>query len=313
MCTKLSTFFANFVDNSVDYSEFFAILVSYNLSARVQKCAYFCVIFIVKTPLSFTCRHTPSFSGIYFREVTAMISFSEVKGLDVLSKIDCSIVGRIENAFFDEYCKKIAYFVTSGDNPRLIPPAEIKRFADVAVVEDAVSILNLEDADLTALVGAVGKTVYTPFGVSKGEIIDCFFDEKGKVATFRTSSGEISPAEIRGVGDVVVLKENRKSRKRKVDFSSFAAEDAPVSIQAETDKDGGAVIPAPTVSIAVGGDFTPPRIIGDYNFLLGRTLSADLLTYSGDLIAPANSFVTIDVVEKARANGKLLDLTLNSK
>lgn len=242
-----------------------------------------------------------------------MISFSEVKGLDVLSKIDCSIVGRIENAFFDEYCKKIAYFVTGGEHPRLIPPAEIKRIADVVVLEDAVSILNLEDADLTAYVSAVGKTVYTPFGVSKGEIIDCFFDEKGKVATYKTPFGEISPAEIRGVGDVVVLKENRKPRKRKVDFSSLATEDTPVSLQADADKIGGAIIPPPTVTIGVGGDFTPPRIIGDYNFLLGRTLSADLLTYSGDLIAPENSFVTIDVVEKARANGKLLDLTLNSK
>lgn len=57
---------------------------------------------------------------------------------------------------------------------------------------------------------------------------------------------------------------------------------------------------------------TPTRVICDYEFLLGRKLGADLLTYTGDLIATQGTVVTDLVVEKARRAGKLVELTLNS-
>lgn len=57
---------------------------------------------------------------------------------------------------------------------------------------------------------------------------------------------------------------------------------------------------------------TPTRIICDYDFLLGRVLGADLNTYSGELIARKGTAVDVNVVEKARRNGKLVELTLNS-
>ncbi len=57
---------------------------------------------------------------------------------------------------------------------------------------------------------------------------------------------------------------------------------------------------------------TPTRIICDYEFLLGRTLGADLRTYTGELIATEGSAVSDVIVEKARRAGKLVELTLNS-
>lgn len=57
---------------------------------------------------------------------------------------------------------------------------------------------------------------------------------------------------------------------------------------------------------------TPTRIICDYEFLLGRTLGADLRTYAGELIASEGSIVTDTIVDKARRAGKLVELTLNS-
>ncbi|MDE6061039.1 MAG: hypothetical protein K2G31_06195 [Clostridia bacterium] len=57
---------------------------------------------------------------------------------------------------------------------------------------------------------------------------------------------------------------------------------------------------------------TPTRVICDYEFLLGRTLGADLRTYSGELIANEGCVVTDMIVDKARRAGKLVELTLNS-
>lgn len=56
----------------------------------------------------------------------------------------------------------------------------------------------------------------------------------------------------------------------------------------------------------------PTRIICDYDFLLGRTLGADLVTYMGETLAPKGAIITPSIVELARAHGKLVDLTLNS-
>lgn len=90
-----------------------------------------------------------------------------------------------------------------------------------------------------------------------------------------------------------------------------------LNVNAETPADDGAVY----LRDAVGGievlfaqdDFTPHRIIADYNFLLGRTLSDDVRTYVGEKIASKGETVTVETVEKARRNGKLIELTLNSK
>lgn len=90
-----------------------------------------------------------------------------------------------------------------------------------------------------------------------------------------------------------------------------------LDVNAETPSDDGAVY----LRDAVGGievlfaqdDFTPHRIIADYNFLLGRTLSEDIRTYVGEKIASKGETVTVETVEKARRNGKLIELTLNSK
>lgn len=67
-------------------------------------------------------------------------------------------------------------------------------------------------------------------------------------------------------------------------------------------------IPAATEADA----HTPTRIICDYDFLLGRTLGADLNAYNGRPIAPKGSEVTPAIVEMARHAGKLVELTLNS-
>lgn len=56
---------------------------------------------------------------------------------------------------------------------------------------------------------------------------------------------------------------------------------------------------------------TPSRIISDYSFLLGRTLTKDLFSYVNAPIARAGDIVTDEIVRTARSLGKLIDLTLS--
>lgn len=70
---------------------------------------------------------------------------------------------------------------------------------------------------------------------------------------------------------------------------------------------------APLLVAAAQEDFTPRRIIADYNFLLGRVLEKDVLSYRGERLASLGERVTVETVEKARRHGKLIDLTLSSR
>ena len=68
------------------------------------------------------------------------------------------------------------------------------------------------------------------------------------------------------------------------------------------------------IDVIFGGEsFTPYRVIADYNFLLGRTLADDLVSYSGETLARRGERVSVETVENARRHGKLMDLTLSSR
>ena len=57
----------------------------------------------------------------------------------------------------------------------------------------------------------------------------------------------------------------------------------------------------------------PARIISDYSFLLDRKVLADVYNTTGELIIPANSRITTEIVDIARRYGKLVELTVGSR
>ena len=59
-------------------------------------------------------------------------------------------------------------------------------------------------------------------------------------------------------------------------------------------------------------EHTPSRVISDYSFLLGRSLSKDLTTFSGVLIAKKGEKITDALVNLAMRHGKLVELALYS-
>lgn len=59
-------------------------------------------------------------------------------------------------------------------------------------------------------------------------------------------------------------------------------------------------------------EHTPSRVISDYSFLLGRTLSKDLTTFAGVLIAKKGDVITDSLVNLAMRHGKLVELALYS-
>ena len=274
-----------------------------------------------------------------------MKNFLTLKNLSVLSKNDFCIIGKITDCILDLSLKKIAYFLCIKDESvLLLPPSAISSVGDVVVVDDLTEIRKEEDVDFTAFKTVVDKEVYTNSGVKKGVVLDIVYSGEN-VTEFVLEDTTVKPNEVQGVGEIVLMKAPAKrKRRKKTDFTALANKDVPVEILAEDTSHGEFNENKPSVDDEMAENEVnayknkvvskenaksstinevdsvinpqynmPPRIISDYNFLLGRTLTEDLFTYNGELIAYSNTPITINVVERARLSGKLLELTLNSK
>lgn len=302
-----------------------------------------------------------------------MANFSDVLDAKVISKADCSVCGIVRDAYFDEKCKNIAYFILDSDGAeRLLPIEEVVSFSDALMIADNLALISPYDIDRTAYMKQpVGKEVFTRGGKLKGCVRDVVFSAKGKVNSLLVDDTVCSPGRFESFGDVILLAGDTPARKRRklplpdtfenkqVQVLADDTETAAISSSGKTDapaiaeiRETPSVVAVPTNSVNVSpaanareaqplnvfaaqpedtlpvfirdamaevnvsadnGDFTPHRIIADYNFLLGRTLQDDLLSYTGETLARKNSAVTVDMVELARRHGKLIELTLNSK
>lgn len=273
-----------------------------------------------------------------------MKNFLTLKNLSVLSKNDFCIIGKITDCILDLSLKKIAYFLCIKDESvLLLPPSAISSVGDAVVVDDLTDIRKIEDVDFTAFKTIVGKEVYTNSGVKKGVVLDVVYAGEN-VVEFVLEDTSIKPNEVQGVGEIVLMKAPiKRKRRKKTDFTSLADKDTAVEILAADTSTGEFNENMPFVDDEMAESEVnayknkvvsnenaksstinevdsvipqynmPPRIISDYNFLLGRTLTEDLFTYNGEPIAYSNTPITINVVERARLSGKLLELTLNSK
>lgn len=276
-----------------------------------------------------------------------MSRLSAVIGKPVLNIATTCIIGKVTDVYFDENLKKAVYFcieIFPENKPMLLEYTEAQSILDAVVVADDVKLTSIQDADVTALrTSVMGMPVYAPNGADKGKIKDIIITLAGKITKLQTTTSEFTPSAIISVGNVILQKGAVKSKTKKTVIPR-PAEERPVYILNDAKKvleiektilDGSMPIPMPPKQetekepVLSSGAFemllegsraysydddarTPTRVICDYEFLLGRTLGADLCTYTGELIAKQNSTVTDTIVDKARRAGKLVELTLNS-
>ena len=281
-----------------------------------------------------------------------MPKLSELLNADVINKTDPSLLGEVSDVYFDENCKNIVYFViTRAEGKALLPFSAAACVADAVMTDGVPPLRSAEGADLVGLLSEVtGKKVYSCAGRAKGRIKDVIFSSNGRVRTVVVENAEYSPSSFGAFGDVWLLKERACAKKASEIPFPKAKTNYKVTVLAEKNRDSredlpqsparvnvvtpaassGSTLPvraaeeeempvylrdaagAPEVVFGDEG-FTPYRVIADYNFLLGRTLTDDIFAYTGEKLASKGQRVTADTVEEARKHGKLMDLTLSSR
>lgn len=148
-----------------------------------------------------------------------MLELSNFISKSVLCVNDATHIGTIENVYFENTCKKVAYFlICNNDGERFLLPFDcISNFGDVLTVDDAVCLKRLLDVDLTSFdFDILNKDVYTTVGDFKGKVEKIEFTKSGNIAKIYTATSQFTPIAISIVGDVILLKSTPKQPKKRV-------------------------------------------------------------------------------------------------
>lgn len=148
-----------------------------------------------------------------------MLEISKFISKSALCASDATYIGEVENVYFENSCKKIAYFLirVTEDKRELLPFDCISSFGDVLTIEDRVSLKNPLDVDLTSLdFDILNKDVYTSLGDFRGRVEKVEFTRAGNVSKMYTDSAQFAPNTISKIGDVILLKSAPKQQKKKV-------------------------------------------------------------------------------------------------
>lgn len=243
----------------------------------------------------------------------------QIVGLPVLSIAEVVTLGKVEDVVINPDNGVVEYLVVEPEawykEHRLIS------FRDVAGIgEDAVTTeIKANVVDITSVPAAldllqkdvqvVGSRVMTRKGKINGSIDEMVIDEEtGKITACRWVAGDhqktgLIPANMvitLGKG-MLVVEDNFESAL--VDEASEIKTDLisdPAVVKNET----------PTV---INDD--PLQFFEDQQkqYLIGRTVTTDILTDDGDIIAAKGDKVTQEMVDKAVAADKFVELTLNTR
>lgn len=161
-----------------------------------------------------------------------MTRLSELIKRPVVCKEDCALLGTVEDAYFDENCRNIVYFVLFDEYRKLLLPySAAAAIGDAVMVEDKFALLSPEDADCTVLIrNLLGKPVFTGGGKSKGTLQDVLFGAKGRVNALQSDGTAYSPSSFKAFGDVLLLKDVTVKRKTPKTPFPKAAEDRKVTV-----------------------------------------------------------------------------------
>lgn len=271
-----------------------------------------------------------------------MLELSDILQKNLISKETSKIIGKIKNVYFSKSCSEIAYFVLEDciNNIHLITPSDILAFGDALMTHSSVLIKEIDDIDVTQFASnLIDMSVYTQTGILKGSICSVQFSRSGKISKMTTNEYSFTPQNVAHADDVILLKaQNRNTKQRNIHLPK-ASQDIPVELFEHNTQNTALEPQNQTIPVYSAPPATPfqdgvlfsdnaikligapqiedgsaiTRIISDYGFLLGRTLSDNLNAFSGKPISKKGDIVTAQTIENARFAGKLTELVLLSK
>jgi len=240
---------------------------------------------------------------------------NQIVGLPVLSIIEVAYLGSVQNLVINPDSGSVEYLVIEPEQwylERLVIP-----FKDVAAIgQDAVTIETKAHAVLITSVpnaiellnnsiAVIGARVMTRKGRISGSVDEIAIDgETGKISACRwiaeDKTGLIPVNFVITFGkDMLVVEDNFETEL--LENISQLENHAPDNLKDD----------APASATEVD----PLKYFDDKQkqYLVGRTITTDILTDQGDIIAEQGEKVTQKIVDKAVAADKFVELTTNTR
>ncbi len=249
------------------------------------------------------------------------------------------IAGIVTNAYVKEKLGRVIGWRVSSEEKEeesLVPLGRIVGFADALTVQNASAV-----KPSPYMPCPLGAKMYDSAGRFIGVFRDLCFDEKtGRTLSVLSDEKEFDPSLVVGVSAKAVVfraEEHAEKRfakaprnkvgqaekrtRRKINENALslfsegerqAEEQATPQEEIIETQEATEINRTEIESSALSEESEKTEFLGDYGFLLGRTVLKDVLS-GGAVIAKKGSEVSAEIVEEARAKGKLVELTVNSK
>lgn len=244
-----------------------------------------------------------------------MLKVSEIISLPVISLYEGEFLGIIYNILFDLKRKKCKYLCVLNEESgiqHLLCVNDIYLIGKECLFIKNRSALELEcnfDSELGNYYSPINLKTYNLSGDLIGTSLDIVISNKLEMHTILLDNGqEIESSNIFNLGKSIILVDNQN-----IKISRFRPKQKNVQRKK---------IQNNKVTILLNDEKQTPRqakensinkILTDFRFLIGRTISKDVVALNGELIARNGTVITKDIVNKASLYGKLVEITRYSK
>ena len=234
-----------------------------------------------------------------------MKRITDMLAKEIVAVTEGESAGVVISAFTDEKLSRIRGYKVANDEEDaagILPLRRVLGEGDALTVKTRLALKPAVFPECP-----LGAKVYDTCGVLLGRLRDVLFDERtGQVLSLAVDQNEFSPSRVLSFGKTTLVL--RAPAHENTLFKKTSKRAAPKPQSAVFDI---AVEPLPDEAkeSAVASEKT---FLQDYAFLLGRTVRKTILN-GETVVAEEGSPVTPEAVLRARENGKLVELTVNSR
>ncbi len=230
-----------------------------------------------------------------------MSKVSNIISSYVVSVYNGQIEGIVNNILFNNK-KQAKYLVISQNDEQflVLETKDIYKTGEGAVIiknSDVLSLMESSELKMKECFSPINSIVVSIDGNYIGHVSDIELDNKYNIKNFIVDGQVFELNKVINISESAII---INTLDIKTSLSKFKSKTKIVM--------GNERITNQTVSVMSNQTILPNRTMLNYNFLIGRKVSKDILNFNGEIIIKENQTVNSKVLDIARINGKLREL-----
>lgn len=223
----------------------------------------------------------------------------------VVSVFNGQIEGVVSNILFNEK-KHAKYLIISQNDEQflVLNTSDIYKLGDGAVIiknSDCLNLMSNMELEIKNYFSPINSIIVSVEGNFLGYVTDIELDEKFNILSFESSTkNNVNLSTVINISESVIITSNNTLKKPKL--SGFKPKYTIEKLAENSTQQ--------TVEILTNsGAILPNRTVANYNFLINRKVSKNIVNFNGEIIIKENQIINSKVLDIARINGKIRELT----